>query len=262
VKLDALHELSTASLRALSASLREGSLAVGITGFAVQQIAGANAKRLEACLQQLQACGITTKATALIATGIADARDFSADPASLFELVLSGPELQGVPTSDTAATMRSLVAQANSEILLVGYAVHNGKVLFGPVGERLGRIPGLKVRLCLDIRREYGDTSPESDIVRRYANEFTSKHWPSAALPELYFDRRALSSDASRASLHAKCVIVDRMAALVTSANFTEAAQRRNIEAGVLIRHRPSAARLAEYFNGLIANGLLTRCPL
>lgn len=262
MKLDALHELSTASLRALSASLLEGSLAVGITGFAVQQIAGANARRLEACLQELRRAGVDSKATALIVTGIADARDLAADPASLFELVLSGPELAGVPTSDTAATMRSLVAQAQSEILLVGYAVYNGKVLFGPVGERLERTPSLKVRLCLDIRRERGDASSESEIVRRYAKDFMSKHWPSAVLPELYFDRRALASDADRASLHAKCVIVDRKAALVTSANFTEAAQRRNIEAGVLIRHVPSAARLAEYFNGLIVGGLLTRCPL
>jgi phosphatidylserine/phosphatidylglycerophosphate/cardiolipin synthase-like enzyme len=262
VKLDALHELQTASLRALAASLLEGSLSVGITGFAVQQIAGANARRLEACLQDLQRSGIDSNATALLATAIADARGMSVDAASLFELVLSGPELDGVPTSDTAATMRALVAQAQSEILLVGYAVHNGKVLFGPVGERLERNPGLKVRLCLDIRREWGDHAPDSEIVRRYTEELRSKHWPSSVLPELYFDRRALSTEADRASLHAKCVIVDRKAALVTSANFTEAAQRRNIEAGVLIRHVPSAARLAEYFNGLIASGLLARCLL
>ena len=41
-----------------------------------------------------------------------------------------------------------------------------------------------------------------------------------------------------RGSLHAKCVVVDRSTALVTSANFTEAAQHRNIEAGLLIRHQ------------------------
>jgi hypothetical protein len=145
VKLDALHELSTASLRALSQSLLEGSLAVGITGYAVQQIDGAQARRLEACLLDLRRDGIDAKAIALIATAIADARELATDASSLFEVVLSGPELQGVPTSDTAATMRSLVAQARSEILLVGYAVHNGKVLFVPVAERMTLAPHLTV---------------------------------------------------------------------------------------------------------------------
>lgn len=262
MKLDALHELSTASLRALSESLLEGSLAVGITGFAVQQIAGTQAKRLEACLLELRREGVDTKATALIATAIADARGLAEDPAALFEVVLSGPELQGVPTSDTAATMRALVSQARSEILLVGYAVHNGKVMFGPVAERMAAVPQLQVRLCLDIRRPWGDGSSDAEIVQRFAEEFRLQHWPTKPFPELFFDRRALSPASDRASLHAKCIVVDSRAALVTSANFTEAAQRRNIEAGILIRHLPSATRLAGYFDGLIAGGVLTRCPL
>lgn len=262
MKLDALHELSTASLRALSASLLEGSLAVGITGFAVQQIAGANAKRLEACLHELRSSGIDAKATALIATGIADTRDLAGDPSSLFELVLSGPDLAGVPTSDTAATMRALVAQATSEILLVGYAVHNGKVLFAPVAEKMRQASGLKVRLCLDIRRERGDTSLDSEIVRRFGFDFRARHWPWPELPELYYDARALAVDDGRASLHAKCIVVDKRAALVTSANFTEAAHQRNIEAGFLVRHIPYVTRLTEYFGGLIASGKLSRCPL
>jgi phosphatidylserine/phosphatidylglycerophosphate/cardiolipin synthase-like enzyme len=42
------------------------------------------------------------------------------------------------------------------------------------------------------------------------------------------------------ASLHAKCVIVDRSRALVTSAHFTDAAQRKNIEVGGRLRQRQS----------------------
>jgi phosphatidylserine/phosphatidylglycerophosphate/cardiolipin synthase-like enzyme len=45
--------------------------------------------------------------------------------------------------------------------------------------------------------------------------------------------------------------MVDRRAALVTSANFTEAAQERNIEVGVVVRHAPLVARLVEYFVAL-----------
>ncbi|NCX99490.1 MAG: phospholipase, partial [Planctomycetia bacterium] len=66
----------------------------------------------------------------------------------------------------------------------------------------------------------------------------------------------------SRASLHAKCVIVDRGRALVTSANFTDAAQRKNIEVGVDIRYPLAVARLADYFLGLCASGAFSPCSL
>ena len=51
-----------------------------------------------------------------------------------------------------------------------------------------------------------------------------------------------------RASLHAKCVVVDKELAFVSSANFTEAAQTKNIEVGVTLRSAAFAKRLAEHF--------------
>jgi phosphatidylserine/phosphatidylglycerophosphate/cardiolipin synthase-like enzyme len=77
-------------------------------------------------------------------------------------------------------------------------------------------------------------------------------------LPQLYYDPRSLDTEAvKRSSLHAKCVVVDRRVALVTSANFTEAAHKRNIEVGSLIRSERFAARLAGHFEALADAGLL-----
>ena len=59
--------------------------------------------------------------------------------------------------------------------------------------------------------------------------------------------------------MHAKVVIIDDTAALITSANFTAAAQTRNIEAGLLLRNSPHVARLLNYFDGLIQWGWLRR---
>lgn len=81
-------------------------------------------------------------------------------------------------------------------------------------------------------------------------------------LPELYYDPRSLQTGDARASLHAKCVSVDGERALITSANFTDAAQRKNIEADVVISHRPTVARLADYFAGLCSGDRFARCPL
>lgn len=65
----------------------------------------------------------------------------------------------------------------------------------------------------------------------------------------------------ARASLHAKCVIADRRTALVTSANFTEAAQTKNIEAGVLLTYEPFVKRIPEYFETLCQK-MLKVCQL
>ena len=81
--------------------------------------------------------------------------------------------------------------------------------------------------------------------------------------PKLYYDPRSLSeSRTGRSSLHAKCIIVDRRVTLITSANFTEAAQQRNIEAGVVVWHHLFVERLAGYFEGLIASGALVALQL
>ena len=169
---------------------------------------------------------------------------------------------EGVEESpaDTAAVMHSMITSATREILLVGYAIYNGKRLFEPLARRMEEIPGLEVTFCLDIPRQYNDPTPPDEVVARFQREFRVKHWPWDRLPRLFYDPRSLLSGDKRASLHAKCVVVDRARAFVTSANFTDAAQRRNIEAGVDLRHRPTAERIADYFRGLQAMGLLAEC--
>ena len=50
--------------------------------------------------------------------------------------------------------------------------------------------------------------------------------------------------------------------ALVTSANFTEAAQERNIELGLLVRIPTIAMQVEDHFYNLIQNGHLIRLPI
>ncbi len=80
--------------------------------------------------------------------------------------------------------------------------------------------------------------------------------------PEFYYDPRGLSRDpAVRASWHAKCVVVDDEVAFVTSANFTEWAQERNVEAGALIRSRQFAVQLRSQMENLIQTKQVRRLP-
>lgn len=262
-KIEVLHTLSTANLRALAASLRNGQLAMGLSAASFSQLLGGRCNEVVVCLESLVADGLGLPQCAILLDAIIDERERAPNLAKQLELVLSGPDVPGVPTSDTAATMQTLVQEACHEVLLVGYAVYNGERLFEPLAIRMKENPKLKVTLCLDIARRFGDTSLSSEVVKRFVLEFRTKHWPWDELPNLFYDPRALSeSSDQRASLHAKCVVVDRSAALITSANFTDAAQRKNIEMGLLVRHAPLAERVACYFEGLCASGVLVRCPL
>lgn len=257
----ALHALSETTLRSLSRSLREGSLALGFDRRAIEQLTGSEWSRVLACLEDLAATGMQSAHIAHLIDAVVRERQRSPDLALLFDLVLSGPEVGGVPTADTAAVVNGLIGEANEEILLIGYAVHNGKKLFAPLAQRIAAIPSMRVIFYLNVARPYGDTSLDMEILRRFISDFREKHWPARELPEIYYDPRSLAmSPAERASLHAKCLIIDRKAAIITSANFTEAAQRKNIEVGVTLRHQPTVHRLVSYFEALRQTQKLVRC--
>lgn len=54
-----------------------------------------------------------------------------------------------------------------------------------------------------------------------------------------------------RAILHAKCVIIDDTQVFLTSANFTQAGQQRNLEAGLLLQNPTLARDLTAQFDAL-----------
>jgi len=78
----------------------------------------------------------------------------------------------------------------------------------------------------------------------------------------VYYDPRGLLEDADhRATWHAKCVVVDDDVGFVTSANFTEWAQDRNVEAGGVVRNREFVRRLRQQFEALIGGRRVRRVP-
>ena len=77
-------------------------------------------------------------------------------------------------------------------------------------------------------------------------------------LPQVFYDPRSLDVAAEkRACLHAKCIVVDAGSVFISSANFTEAAQERNIEVGLLVNSRWLAERVVLHFDALLSAGLL-----
>lgn len=253
-----MNGLPDAALMALATALRRGLFDQGSNLEALQQSVGPAAIHVAGEIDNLFTDGFTPLTLSVLVEAILHERNQAAGALDLFDLVLSGPDIPGFPVSDTGAVFHSLIESAQESLEFVGYAVHNGRALFERLAARMVASPKLEVRFTVDIARPRGDTSIESGIVYRFARQFWEKQWPWTLRPRLFYDPRSLSVDlTTRSAMHAKCVIADGHTAFISSANFTEAAQHRNIEAGVLIRHAPSAQRLAGFFKTLRNNGKL-----
>ena len=182
----------------------------------------------------------------------------------LIDLVWTGPEAPGIVNRDTSVVVREMFQSARESVLVAGYAVYQGHVVFKDAGRADGpESRNCSVQMFLDIQRPLHDHSSPSELVRRFAERFADQEWPGQRFPDLYYDPRSLETDhTKRASLHAKCIVVDKEHAFVSSANFTEAAQTKNIEVGVLIRSPAFARRLSEHFEILASTCAVKPVPL
>jgi phosphatidylserine/phosphatidylglycerophosphate/cardiolipin synthase-like enzyme len=147
-------------------------------------------------------------------------------------------------------------------VLVAGFAIWQGKRVFERLAANMDANPALVVRIFTNIARPNRDIRSDAELLREFADEFRRDQWPGERLPLVYYDPRALAAGPGPgACLHAKCLIVDDERALVTSANLTQAALDRNIEAGILVEDPAFAERLRAQFDALVACRQLLTVP-
>jgi hypothetical protein len=145
------------------------------------------------------------------------------------ELVWTGPESRRSAARDTAVVLADLFRRAQATVLLAGFAFDHAAEVLRPLHESLQR--GVSCRLFAS---------------EEVARDFLREHWPfGPPFPELY---GFVPEKGVFASLHAKCVVVDGRWVFVTSANFTDRGQTRNVEVGVLLEDARLAAVLEAQF--------------
>lgn len=147
------------------------------------------------------------------------------------ELVWTGPESRSSAARDTAVVLGELFGRATTRILVAGFAFDHAADVLRPLHQALMR--GVSCRLFADAA---------------VAGKFLSDHWPfGPPFPEvLGFE----PEPGVFASLHAKCVVVDGRWVFITSANFTDRGQTRNIEVGVVLDDGHLAGVLEAQFVG------------
>ena len=258
----ALAHLDASQLRRLAEVIEAGFLTPPFTKLGLREhVPAAVAESVAACLAEIAKQQDRREGIGLVLRAFAAGSAVDRDIAGSVELVVSGPDPLGA-ARDTGVVMRQLFRNARTRVLAVGFAVHQGREVFEELGKRLDEDASLEVTLCIDVRREPSNTSATSQIVEGFARNFAECEWPGTRLPRIYFDPRSLEPGTDqRSALHAKCVVVDGAEALITSANFTTAAQERNIELGLLVRSPSVARRTEEHFLTLIDKGHLARLP-
>jgi phosphatidylserine/phosphatidylglycerophosphate/cardiolipin synthase-like enzyme len=175
--------------------------------------------------------------------------------------VLSGPAVPGISVVSTPSMVRGLFEEAKNRVLVSSYVFHEAKDLLAPLAKRMDADPNFEVIFITDLSTRRQGSEPLPTLANRFRAHFLDKAWSGSRAPEIWHDpRAALEPDRSKSGvMHAKTVIIDETAALVTSANFTEAAQARNIEAGMLLRHSVHVKTLRGFFEGLMATGCLVK---
>lgn len=264
VSLDAL---GRTRLLELADALEGGRLQPPYGATAVGRYApGVEREPAVAALRELTARGLGPEAIGVTLRLVAQERLATQALRDRVELVWTDEPSRRAPGArSTSTVVRSLFAAAEREVIVVSYALDvadKARGLFEPLVQRMQQRPELDVRLLVNVMRPWGDERSEHALLAAFAEAFVGEQWPEEPRPLVYYDPRALRPGRGpRACLHAKCVVVDGARALVTSANFTEAAHERNVEAGVLVSDAGFVAALHQQLVDLWRDRSVLRVP-
>lgn len=263
----ALHQLSRPGLEGLAEAIAAQRLSLPCQAASLTSLVPTPWLRVIAQeLNQLHREGMHAQHVAYLLQLLAQERRQAQEQRNCIDLVWTGQEVPGSESRDTQVVVQELFRSATQSLLMSSYALDTGpkaQALFQPLAERMAALPGLNVRLFINIQRVYGDrNTSDAALLRQFAESFRHEIWPGDRLPEVFYDPQSLAKAIGpRACLHAKCVVVDDERLFVTSANFTEAAHQRNIEAGVLIADAVAARAMVAQFETLVARNFLLRVP-
>lgn len=258
--------LSRPALNELAIALDTGRLGFPVSAFSLHSHIPEDLQLVVAAeLNRLHQQGTSPAHLSYMLKLVAEERRIAQENQDQVDLVWTGPEVPGTGSRDTRIVVRELFNTARYNVLISSFAVDQGTKgyeLFRPLAERMDANPELSVRMFLNVKRKYNDKTPASILLGQFSENFRHHVWPGRRLPEVFHDPRALElTYIANACLHAKCVVVDEDRVFITSANFTEAAHERNIEAGALISNRVAARAIRSQFELLTAQKILLKVP-
>ena len=179
-------------------------------------------------------------------------------PPPRLDLVWTGPETRASIARSTHLVVQRLFESAQRTVIVGGYSFDSPEIL-EPLSRAM-KERGVDVTLFLDI----DGTAPTAEQAEAFATGFIDRFFRAVwtfglPRPDVFYDPRTATPGPPWASLHAKCIVVDDERSLITSANFTDRGQTRNIEAGVLIEDTGFGAELGAQWRQLVGVGLVKK---
>lgn len=177
-------------------------------------------------------------------------------PPPRLDLVWTGPETKASVAQSTALCIERLFNEAAHTVIVGGYSFDRAEIL-APL-HRAMQERGVSVMLFMDIEGEAQTREGADAFATAQIDRFFQDVWKfGLPKPDVYYDPRTAAPGPPWASLHAKCVIIDDVKSFITSANFTDRGQNRNIEAGVLIEDAGFSEQLAGHWRQLVSERLV-----
>jgi len=249
--------LPSSNLESLLSGFSNGSLKYEVTTPALLN-SGATPELAGAISSFIESKAYSPSTVAAIIGAVLDTREHIKNVALSQSLVVSGPDSPNLSNLKTGARFVQIVEHAKHELMLATFALYQGDKILEPIHQAMVNNPDLKVTLVLNIQRNYGDRTLSEELIAKARQDFVGRNWPWELKPHVYYFPESLHLDSKlRASMHAKFLIADEERCFITSANFTEAAQKKNIEIGVELQHSHEPKALSRYFKDLIARGEL-----
>jgi len=244
-----LTQVSTGDLKRLRGRLADRSTDTPLTRLALD--AAALGRCADVLLKAFGRMG-RKPAIALLDAVLAE----RARPRSRIDLLWTGPEAPTSIIGSNRAALATAFELARSEVLIAGYSFDHGRTLLAPLHRAMvDRDVAVDVYLNLKVDAHEVGPDDEMPMTKAVVAGFLKKNWPTVPpRPRFFYDRRPFISRV-RSSMHAKCVVVDRRLSIVTSANFTDRGQTRNVEVGVEIEDPHFAEHLIRQFRAATAQG-------
>ncbi len=229
---------------------------------------------VEAIVEMLS--GLPREAAVRVLEAVLAERAARKDPK--LTLVWTGEDPLQSQARHSRVLVPELFASARKHVLVAGYSFDRPEELFAPLFEVM-RDHGVTAQFFVDIgqlEERLRQTARRKKLSwqtlamplraavtaetrgRAIVELFHKLMWPFGdPRPSVFFDPRTAQSKAV-VSLHAKCVVVDHERSLITSANFTDRGQTRNLEAGVSIEDHAFAVALERQWANLVEAGVVT----
>lgn len=273
----ALHRINTESqIRDLANSIISGEMMFGWNPTSVAKIVGSDeAKAICLELDAVEKAGFSKAQVGQLVMTAYDGRKAEIEAERQFELIFSGPQIEGARAAGTLQEFDRVVSSAEKELLVVTHSIYKAEEILNSLALR--KAAGIKVTLCLNVSRNSQQNRGKklSTIFDETRAEIINAWGKASEHPDVYYYPVSLWKDddvgipdvVAKARtglgkwefpvLHTKCIVADRRLALVTSANLSDSAQKRNLELGVLIKNPSYASKICNYFDGAIKTKVL-----